>query len=175
MPMQIKFTISETNALAGQYLLRNKPKRIILEARIETMHALEVQRRGYYTKAEMMDILYWKVPGMRDRASVNEEESVISISRAALAADDEVDRITGLILLQGVSWVSASVLLHFGSKERYPILDQNSCRAAGYDYRGGFDLQDWLEYVKTCRSFAAEAKVSMRTLDRALQQFAKKN
>ena len=153
--MQIKFPFSESNSLAGRYLLNNQPRKMILEARIETTHALEVQRRGYYTKPELMDVLYWKVPNMRDIAECNDEQDIISITRDALSTQDEAKKIKKLVQLQGVSWLSASVLLHFGSKVPCPILDRRCCWSAGYEYTGKFDPADWLEYVKICRIYSA--------------------
>ena len=50
------------------------------------------------------------------------QKTVEDITRIALSTNSERLRIESLTLLDGVSWPSASVLLHFGHKDPYPIL-----------------------------------------------------
>ena len=79
-----------------------------------------------------------------------------------------------LTLLDGVSWPTASVILHFCSARPYPILDYRalwslSCEATAVDYDFGL----WWDYVRTTRELADEMGLSMRTLDRALWAYSK--
>jgi len=91
----------------------------------------------------------------------------------ALGARDERHRIGVLQLLDGVSWPTASVLLHFGSPDPYPILDFRALWSLGVKTRLAFTFPYWWDYVQACRTLAAQTGVWMRTLDRALWQYSK--
>lgn len=77
------------------------------------------------------------------------------------------------MLLDGVSWPVASVLLHFGSCDRYPILDFRALWSLRIKVPKQYDFGFWWAYTLYCRSLADEHNVSMRTLDRALWQYSK--
>jgi hypothetical protein len=93
-------------------------------------------------------------------------------TRLALAARSEALRIKLPMTLDGVSWPTASVVLHFAHQEPYPILDVRALHALGVD-KAVYTLQLWLGYVDACRRLATETGVDMRTLDRALWQWSK--
>jgi hypothetical protein len=84
-------------------------------------------------------------------------------------------RIEVLTLLAGVSWPTASVILHFFHREQYPILDVRALWSLQCDPPGEYDIPFWESYTSSCRSLAQKAGVSMRTLDRALWQYSKEN
>lgn len=98
------------------------------------------------------------------------------MTRVALSTPDERLRIEILTLLSGVSWPSASVLLHFGHNDPYPILDFRALWSLGIDSRKviyNFDL--WWAYTSFHRELADEAGVSMQELDLALWQYSMEN
>lgn len=135
-----------------------------------------VKARGFYLKEELQEYCHWKSPRSQPRVARNSPEYVEAVTRVALSTSDERLRIEILTLLQGVSWPSASVLLHFGHNDPYPILDFRALWSLGIDSRKviyNFDL--WWAYTSFCRELADEAGVSMRELDRALWQFSKEN
>ena len=74
-----------------------------------------------------------------------------------------------------MSWPTASVILHFGIPERYPILDVRALWSLGVDTPPTYTFDFWLAYAQHCRTFAEAAAVSMRTLDRALWQYSAEN
>ena len=85
-------------------------------------------------------------------------------------------RIEVLTLLNGVSWPTASVLLHVGHADRDPILDFRALWSLGVEgLPNQYTFPIWWSYVQVCRELAASAAVSMRTLDRALWQFSKEH
>ena len=84
--------------------------------------APEVRKRGFYNKREFLKVCDWKSPRNRSRFASNSARLVEMVSRAALSSADEQARIETLTLLDGVGWPTASALLHFGSKDEYPIL-----------------------------------------------------
>lgn len=68
--------------------------------------------------------------------------------------------------LRGVSWPTASVLLHFGHHDEYPILDYRALWWLGYDKPPPYTFEFWSAYVSFCRTLAKRLSVSVRTLDR---------
>ncbi|RYD61923.1 MAG: hypothetical protein EOP84_35140 [Verrucomicrobiaceae bacterium] len=91
----------------------------------------------------------------------------------ALGARSVRLRIGALTLLDGVSWPTASVLLHFGHADPYPILDFRDLEALGVAVPSVYSIGFWWEYVLACRSIADAAGVPMRTLDRAPWQWSR--
>lgn len=141
-------------------------------------HALgpKAQARGYLTRDEFLAMARWKSPRTQPQCARNPENFIKSVSSVALTTTDERLAIEVLTLLDGVSWPTASVVLHFCSPRQYPILDFRalwslSCDAAPADY----DFELWWKYVNTTRELAAAHRVTMRTLDRALWAYSKAN
>lgn len=78
--------------------------------------------------------------------------------------------------LHGVSWPTASVVLHFWHNDPYPILDFRALWSLGFDKQPTYYTFDiWSKYTDFCRRLAKESEVSMRTADRALWQFSSEN
>ena len=133
-------------------------------------------RRGWYTRDEFLAVMRWKTPRTQSRCAENTEGVVVERTRLALGPADERVRMKALMSLHGVAFPTASTLLHFARPDAYPILDVRALWSLGVDeaprfYSFGF----WWDYVEACRRQAAEAGVSLRTLDRALWQYSKSN
>jgi len=161
-----RFTKTEVTALASRYSYRagDRLDELVSSAR----------ERGYFTKPQFLDLCYWKTPRSQSRVDSNSDELIQEATRIALSTPHERLRIGVLTLLYGVSWPTASVVLHFAHRDPYPILDRRALWSLGYDkppalYTFGF----WKEYVEFCRAMAVDCRVSMRVLDRALWQFSK--
>jgi hypothetical protein len=132
--------------------------------------------RGYYTREEFLALCVWKTPRSKPRCEANEEEFVHEVTRIALSTPVERLRIEVLRLLQGVEWPTASVLLHFGYSDLYPILDFRALWSLQVEPpKAGYDFEFWQGYTTYCRELARQAGVDMRTLDRALWQHSKVN
>lgn len=131
--------------------------------------------RGYYTKHEFDQVCYWKSPRSASRAKRdNSAANVEDITRVALAAGTSEElRIWAPQALAYVSWPTASVLLHFGHADPYPILDYRALEALGLTRQAAYTMPFWLEYLDFTRGLAQDLGVSMRTLDRALWQWSK--
>jgi hypothetical protein len=56
---------------------------------------------------------------------------ILAITGIALATHCEEPRIKILFVLNAVSWPTASVILHFGYDNRYPILDYRALWSVG--------------------------------------------
>ena len=132
--------------------------------------------RGHLTMNEFLAIARWKTPRSQKLCASNSAGFVREATEVALRAKSEQVAIGVLTLLRGVSWPTASVILHFCAKRPYPILDfralwslSSKATAADYDY------PLWASYVECTRALASATRVSMRTLDRALWAYSKWN
>ena len=103
----------------------------------------------------------------------NTARYVREVTSIALRAASERLRIETLTLLDGVSWPTASVILHFFHRSRYPILDFRALWSVRLETPSQYGFEFWWSYVRYCRVVASEHHVDMRTLDRALWQYSK--
>jgi hypothetical protein len=129
--------------------------------------------RGHYTRDEFVDVCKWKTERSRSKVAENSEEDVIEATRLMLSTSSEALRIWIPLGLRGVSWATASVLLHFGHHERYPILDYRALEALGVNGPVTYTIPFWNAYVSACRQLDDETGLGMRTVDRALWQWSK--
>jgi hypothetical protein len=135
----------------------------------------EVQARGYLSKEELQKIAYWKAPRSSGHVGRNSRDYVQEITAFALNARDERVRIEVLALLDGVSWPTASVILHFFHSDSYPIIDVRALWSVNLDVPSQYSFKLWWCYTDFCRDLAKKTEVDMRTLDRALWQYSKEN
>jgi len=134
----------------------------------------EVARsRGFFTRSEFLEVCLWKTVRSRSRVARNSREDVEEATRLALSAKTEALRIQIPQALNGVSWATASVLLHLAHAEPYPITDYRALEALGIRGAVAYTYPLWLAYVAECRRLALANHVDMRTLDRALWQWSK--
>ncbi len=133
-----------------------------------------VKNRGHLTKGDLQAVGNWKSLRSAGRIKANSNRFVTEISRFALSTKSERARVEALTLLSGVSWPTASVVLHFFHRGRYPILDYRALWSLGVEdepYR--FDF--WWSYVEFTRDLARRTNLDMRTLDKALWQYSKEH
>lgn len=124
--------------------------------------------RGWYSRSEFLTVTLWKTKRSKTRTAKNSELAVQDATRLALRTSDERLRIGVLTLLQGVDVPTASVLLHLSHRDPYPILDFRALWSLGVERPPSYySFRFWQAYTARCRELAAEAGVSMRTLDRA--------
>lgn len=142
------------------------------DSRIERI-AAAARRRGFLLKAELVAVARWKTPRSRKRVAQNSESFVNAVTRTALSTPDERLRIEVLTLLDGVDWPTASVILHFCHAAPYPVLDYRAIWSLGVVKPPPYNFAFWREYTRACRRLAARSTGSMRTVDRALWQYAK--
>lgn len=131
--------------------------------------------RGYLSKADFVTLCEWNSTRPRKLYRSNAEDFIREVTRVSFSSRHERVRVEVLTLLNGVSLATASVLLHFCAPDPYPILDQNSLWSVQAAPPRKFDFEFWLAYVQYTRKLAGQARVDMRTLDRALWQYAREN
>jgi len=134
-----------------------------------------VFQRGYLLRNELAHLAYWKAPRSAGHIEKNTEKYVNEITGFALRAKTERARIELLTVLSGVSWPTASVILHFFHRDPYPIIDFRALWSASLSVPSQYDFGFWWSYVKFCRKVACLAGVDMRTLDRAMWHYSKEN
>jgi hypothetical protein len=164
-PLRLQFSISEIPELAAHYSFEDDADVIRMGEAAGT--------RGYFTKHEFVTVCAWKTARSKPLVAANTAADVREATRLALSAISEALRIQIPMALHGVSWATSSVLLHLAHSDRYPIIDYRALEALGVQKAPTCTLSLWLAYVAKCRGLAADAKVSMRTLDRAMWQWSK--
>ena len=129
--------------------------------------------RGHLERAEFLTICAWKSPRSKPRCRENSERDIRTLTRAALASDDEPLKIDLLRLLRGVEWPTASTILHICDARPYPILDYRALWSLGYAKPPRYTMEFWLAYLEFTRGLSADLGLPIRTLDRALWQYSK--
>ena len=162
----LRFPLSELREIAARYSVVEDPE-------IEEISKV-TREQGYYTREGFLRVSKWKGLPTRPHRGENDEDTVREVTRLALTTPIEHLRIEALTLLQGVTWPSASVLLHFGHRDPYPILEPRALWSFGIERPPDeYDFEFWWTYVQACRAQVEATGVEMRALDRALWQFSK--
>jgi hypothetical protein len=162
----LRFPEADIEKWAGRY---EYPK----EYETETVIAPPAKARGYLKYDEFIAICHWKTPRSAPRCASNAPELVEEVTRTALAARHENLKLGALMVLAGVQWPTASVILHFCDRGKYPILDYRALWSLGYKKPPTYTFPFWAAYCVFTRELANRVGVSMRVLDRALWQYSK--
>jgi hypothetical protein len=121
MEHTLRFQQERIHFWADRYLELNS------DQQRENIIAGEISQRthqvGFYNKLDFLEVCRWKSPRTHARCEENDEAYVREVTGIGLSTQNEQLRIEILTLLRGVSWPTASVLLHFGHRDPYPILD----------------------------------------------------
>ena len=145
MRLRLRFPHSEIEKWAAQYSYAS-------DAAIEDVIAPAARRQGYLTRDQFLTIAEWKTARSRSRCRKNDAGYVKEVTS---------------------NWPTASVILHFCDRGRYPIVDVRALWSLGVTTPPAIDFPVWMEYTRFLRGVSAYAGVSMRTLDRALWQYSK--
>ena len=140
---------------------------------IDRVIAPRIRKLGYVRKPDFIRLCRWKTPRSRGHVRKNSETFIRAVTRVAFSTADERLRIEVLTLLDGVDWPTASVILHFGHRDPYPILDVRALWSLGFDKPPSYDFGFWRAYTLFCRTLSRRFSCSMRALDRALWQYSK--
>jgi hypothetical protein len=144
----------------------------------EHIEAVAAMNKGHgcLTREEFLELCKWKTARSQPKCARNPSDLIREATGIALTSKHEALRIGVLQVLDGVSWPTASVILHFWHTDPYPILDFRALWSIGIEKQPAYYTFDfWWEYTKFCRELAKKHNVSMRTLDRALWQFSSEN
>lgn len=164
---KLKFDIKEFKYWAGRY---TDPQ----ENRMLSVIRPAVIVKGFYSKQNLIEVCYWKSPRSMHALEKNEDEFVREVTACAMASKNERLRIEELTILSGVSWPTASLLLHLGHQNLYPILDFRALWSLG-DEEPKYDFEFWEAYTFFCRDLSFRTWLDIRDIDRALWQYSKEN
>ena len=172
--MNLGFDENEICKWAEKYKKANPTEYEIEETEFIAIES-KVQQRGYLDKEELYRVACWLKLRRRDLVKTNNEDYVKEITGQAFTAKDERSRIEVLtqIRLKGIGWSTASAILHLFHKYPYPILSGPALWSVGEVQPSQHSFSFWWCYVRFCRDVACRNQVDMRTLDRALWQYAK--
>lgn len=133
-----------------------------------------IHARGYLTPEELKAVAHWKSRRSAGHCAKNSPAFVREVTQTALQASDPRLKVEVLTLLNGVDWPTASVLLHFYDRDRWPVIDYRAFWSLGAPPPAGrYSFSLWQAYTECTRELADLAKVSMRTLDRALWTYSR--
>jgi len=166
--MKLRFDETQIEKIANRYEYPQEENDLIELKEI-------ILKQGHITKEQLMRVAKWKSPRSAGHVKKNSNAYVEEVTAFAFSAVDERSRIETLTILDGVSWPTASVLLHLFHKERYPMLDFRAVWSVGLEVPNQYKYSFWFPYVTFCRNIADKNKVSMRILDRALWQYSKES
>lgn len=133
----------------------------------------KVLQRGYLNQDELKDACLWKTERSKSRVAENLPEDIKAITKVCFESQNERLRIGSLLLLDGVNYPSASVILHFFHADPYPILDFRALEALGIRGSINYTFDFWIKYVHFTRDLSKKLNIDMRTLDKALWQWSK--
>ena len=166
MTFQLQFQPTEIPALAQQFGYPGD------ETKLQDLR-LGIAERGFLILEELKTVCRWKTARSQSRVAKNTKADVEAITKVCFETENERFRIGSLLLLEGVKYPTASVLLHFFHPAPYPILDVRALESLGIQKPPAYDFGFWLQYVAFTRQLAKENSVDMRTLDKALWQWSK--
>ena len=168
MNYTLKFDLNQIPDYAHQYLQKEKDN----DAAVLS-YKDEICKRGYLTKADLQRVAYWKSPRSAGHVCNNADDYVKKVSHIVFHTENERLRIESLTLLDGVSWPTASAIMHLYHADHYPILDFRALWSLSLAPPSQYNFCFWWHYTEICRSLAQKGNTDMRTLDRALWQYSK--
>jgi hypothetical protein len=134
-----------------------------------------VRRRGAFDRAELILMASWKSARARPHYLRNSPALVRVVSRAALAARSERERMAALTRLAGVSIPVASAILTLLDPRRYGVLDIRVWQllhaldpAIGNPRGRGFTVAPWERYLARLRAEAQRRGVTARAMEWSL-------
>lgn len=112
---RLRFPAKDIPRLARQYSYGG-------DARMAALGRI-ARSRGWFERAELVELCHWKTPRSGPLVRKNLAAAIHVATKSALSARSHEDAIAPLLSLRGVSWPTASVILHFAHRDPYPILD----------------------------------------------------
>jgi hypothetical protein len=168
----MRLTAAFVHRWSAEYWTRSNATERTLEEHLLDEVGPNVAERGYYKKAELIEVGKWKARGrIRKRIDANSEEDVSAISEHALAVGTpDYVRHWSLQRLKGVGSPMASALLSVWAPQRFTVLDFRAAQALLRlgELPGPDETPDYPTYLHCCREIAQRLGVALRQLDRAL-------
>ena len=171
---RFKLTPSSIPKMAEEFMSEQSDESRIEEEKLIGLKA-GIQKRGYLTKKELHRVARWKSKRTAYLTLENSPSSIKSITEKAFTSTNDWEKLKTLTQLQGIGYLTASVILHLYDEQEYPILDIHTIWASGWDYKLRISTGFWNSYVYFSRTTTNYFNISIRTLDRALSHYSKVN
>jgi hypothetical protein len=161
------FPIKKVQYWASRYDYRNDD--------VRAFEAGKRIREGNYSRSNLEEIVGWKSKRRKALIADNSDEEIRDALTLALSAKEPRSALAVLMGLSGVALPMASAILTAIDQDGYTIADYRAMEALGEPNADYYNLNMYLhDYLPTCRRLAAEAGVSLRTLDMALWAWSEK-
>ena len=133
------------------------------------------RRRGYLYKSELVAVCKWKSSRALPLVQKNHGNTVIAITRRALNARNEEEKMAELISLSGVGVPMASAILAAMNPQRYGVIDIRvwqvlyrfrvvRCTSTGI----GLRVRHWATYLEALRAWSSAYGLSARAVEQAI-------
>jgi hypothetical protein len=131
-------------------------------------------RSNHYLDREgFVTIGLWKSKRPKKRYESNNDLTVREITRFSFMAKSEEAKVRSLMILHGVSFPVASVILHFAFPNRYPILDFRAIWSLGWEQPKSYNFDFWQKYRNEVKGISKRIGENVRTVDKALWEYSK--
>jgi hypothetical protein len=155
----LRFPINELDIWAAKYDARK-------DRDAQTV-ADKAKERGFLTKEEFLTIAHWKSPRPKRWAQDNSDTDIKDASQSALSTTDARVRMGVLTTLSGVSYPTASAILHLVCKD-VPLLDFRALAAFNVNPPSSYGFLFWAAYCVEIFKIKNQCPMSLRVIDRAL-------
>lgn len=148
-----------------------------VEGKADQRHEQELKEwfkhHRYLDKDNFVKLGRWKSKRPTKHYQSNRNELIKEITKLSLAAKDEEVQIKLLLVLKGVSWPVASVILHFAFPDKYPIMDFRVIESLGWNKPKSYNFEFWQKYCARIKEIADELVFDIRTVEKALWKYSK--
>jgi hypothetical protein len=127
----------------------------------------------YLDKERFIKLGRWKSKRPTKHYENNSDNLIRDITKLSLSSEDEEIRVKTLLVLKGVSWPVASVILHFAFPSKYPIMDFRALRSLGIKQPKSYNFNFWQSYCEKIREISQNVHEDIRTVEKALWKYSK--
>jgi hypothetical protein len=140
-----------------------------------------IKKQSYLTKKQLLQILCWKSPRPLKHYESNTEKEVKEITTLAFEVQNDTLKIHILTALKGVNFPSATAILMFYDRSKYPVLDIRvwkqlyKAKLVDTNSRGqNFSLKQCEKFFQVIRQLAKELNLTARQVEKRLFDYDKK-
>lgn len=135
----------------------------------------DARLKGFLSKELFVRVGRWKSVRNTQNYMSNSTESIHIATKIAFTATDDKVALEALMGLRGVALRTASAILHWMRPDHYPILDFRVVNALGLTEPSSYENYEFYSQIATIvRNIAQEHDLNLRTIDRALWAWDKK-
>lgn len=129
----------------------------------------------YLDREGFIKIGLWKSKRPKKHYEKNADLAIREITQFSFATKSEEVKIKSLLVLNGVSYPLASVILHFASPNRYPIMDFRAIWSLGWEQPKYYTFDFWQKYFNEIQGISKRIGENIRTIDKALWEYSKES